>query len=75
MDREAKQILAAKSREAGMKDLAVIITNWLMEMGMFTTCCNCAHWNDETEMCDKFNARPPAKIIVQGCGAHQEIPF
>jgi hypothetical protein len=40
-------------------------------------CCpNCDHWDDGTEMCKKFGARPPAKVIVIGCVEYEVgIPF
>jgi hypothetical protein len=39
-------------------------------------CLNCLDWDKANERCDKFNARPPAAIIVVGCKDHtNDIPF
>lgn len=41
------------------------------------TCLSCEHFNQQTEGCAKANgARPPAKVIVDGCPAwYPHIPF
>jgi len=41
------------------------------------SCINCTQFNHETEVCNKFNARPPAKVIARGCPdwIHSEITF
>lgn len=39
------------------------------------SCLQCMHWQDEKEICERFNQRPPAKIIVNGCQYHDFIPF
>lgn len=71
----AARILGNQVREEALKDLSSIFTKWMMEMGMFNTCLNCGHWQDNPEMCLKFKQRPPAKIIVVGCSEHTDIPF
>lgn len=47
----------------------------LQDEGYLDNCTTCMHWNETKEMCNKFNQRPPAKVIVQGCLEHQLIPF
>lgn len=40
------------------------------------TCCSCDHFNQASEICGKYNMRPPAKVIAFGCPAYEnEIPF
>jgi hypothetical protein len=39
------------------------------------SCLQCMHWNEIKEVCKKFNERPPAKTIVNGCKFHDFIPF
>lgn len=75
MKTKAEIILQSKSREAGLADLSKIITDWMMEIGMFQSCINCCDWNNDKEMCVKFKMRPPAKVIVSGCEFHSDIPF
>lgn len=36
-------------------------------MGMNRTCLSCAHFQEQTELCAKWNARPPARVIVESC--------
>ena len=38
----------------------------------YKNCLNCAHWNEVSEICNKFNSRPPAEIIVYSCEHHLE---
>ena len=45
---------------------------------VFPSCISCIHWNEQYEGCNKFQQKPPAKIIVNACPEyedHQEIPF
>lgn len=43
---------------------------------VFRNCTNCEHWRHTEERCGKWNARPPATVIVTGCDDHSdEIPF
>lgn len=71
------------ARENAVKDFVKHHVEQWMDMGLFRSCINCAHWNDEhavtrpPETCSKHNnARPPARIIVTGCPDHTDnIPF
>lgn len=45
---------------------------------IFQTCVSCEHWNHEKDECKKFNIKPPASVIVDGCSCYvdfDEIPF
>jgi hypothetical protein len=75
MKTDAELIIQNKNREIGLTHLNKLLTTYMLEVGMFQTCLNCCDWNDTTEMCIKFNARPPAKIIVSGCEHHTDIPY
>lgn len=43
------------------------------------SCVNCENWEDSAEMCMKYRARPPAKVIAFGCidwfNLNDDIPF
>lgn len=40
------------------------------------TCLNCERFTEAAELCGKWNARPPARVIATGCEDHvDEIPF
>jgi hypothetical protein len=44
----------------------------------FQTCLNCMYWKPEQDLCGKWNAKPPAEIIVFSCPDYKddgEIPF
>lgn len=71
----AQEILKFGNRQDLLNNLALGFTAYMMEQGYFSTCLNCHHWNDKKEICGKWNARPPAKVIVSGCDDHTDIPF
>ena len=73
--KNASEILRTTNRQDLLNCLALNFTNYLMQQGYFMTCLNCHHWQERTELCGKFNARPPAKVIVSGCEEHTDIPF
>lgn len=42
------------------------------------TCCNCSNFNkkNDADVCELYNMKPPARVIVKGCNYHDwEIPF
>lgn len=43
----------------------------------FKSCLNCENFNEENEICKKYNQRPPARIIAYACDSYidMEIPF
>lgn len=44
----------------------------------YQSCLNCKHWNFGKDICDKFNVKPPADIIVYSCPDYEDnsdIPF
>lgn len=44
----------------------------LHELNLFKTCLNCKSFDEPSEICSKFNARPPARVITFGCEAFDE---
>lgn len=45
---------------------------------MRRSCIACMHFNEQHETCNKFNARPPARVIAFACPEYIEdsdIPF
>lgn len=61
-----------------------ILTNVMLLFTMLPehvvkSCITCDNFEEETETCKKFNARPPARIIAIGCGDYEnineDIPF
>lgn len=75
MKTDVELILTDQVRQDGMNKLALIITEFLMEKGFFTTCLNCSYWDNQKEICQYYKQRPPAKVIVSGCETHTDIPF
>jgi len=53
------------------KELIKLFKNWAQDR----SCLQCMHWDEIKEICKKFNERPPAKTIVNGCKFHDFIPF
>lgn len=44
----------------------------------FRSCLSCIYFKEKSELCSKYNMRPPAKIIAYGCPDYDdvdEIPF
>lgn len=44
---------------------------------LIPSCLTCSHFTEATELCEAATppARPPAKIIANGCPAYDDIPF
>lgn len=68
-------------RDAGFYDLQTAVKKMLDGVdgrGMMKSCLNCTFWREDTEICGKFNQRPPAPIIVNACKEYSDcddIPF
>lgn len=67
--------------EAG-NALANALNEWLTGYGpsaIFKNCDNCRHMSEDGPAhCSKFNATPPAAVIVVGCDDHddkEDVPF
>lgn len=48
------------------------------ESVILQSCLTCASFHEESEICQKFKARPPARVIVHACPDYMdndEIPF
>ncbi len=53
-----------------------VITTALTNANVYRNCLTCTYFVEHMEMCERFNARPPARIIAYGCEKHSdEIPF
>ena len=41
------------------------------------TCITCIHFDEPTEVCGLYQARPPARVIAEGCERFidAEVPF
>lgn len=49
---------------------------YLWNKGYGRNCVNCDNWKTKEQLCGKFNASPPAEVIVVGCPEHTDlIPF
>lgn len=40
-----------------------------------STCVNCLHFDEHSEVCKKYQARPPARVIAYGCEDFDNLPF
>lgn len=62
--------------QENMRKLANLIVERMSDEGYFRTCCNCKAWDEQHEVCKKYNVQPPARVIVKGCEDHSDnIPF
>lgn len=55
-----------------------IITGLQQQRHPYKNCINCNRFDQQKEICKKFNARPPARVIAYGCPEHDdmyEVPF
>lgn len=45
--------------------------------GLAPSCISCENFDESKELCKKFNARPPARIIALSCDSYidNDIPF
>lgn len=39
----------------------------LHDRRVITSCMTCSHFNEQTEICEYYMRRPPARIIAFGC--------
>ncbi len=62
-------------RQGDIPRLAELIFERLKNEGYLDNCTTCMYWNDKTEFCQFWKAKPPAKTIVTGCEEHDIIPF
>ena len=59
-----------------MSDLVIGIRETLE--AQTKSCLNCISFNEQTEVCTKFNQRPPARVIAFACENYEDdhdIPF
>lgn len=71
-------------RETIDRRLKNVLTNATLICSMLPeeivkSCITCDNFNEEIEVCKKFNARPPARIIAFSCEGYaninEKIPF
>lgn len=46
--------------------------------GLTSSCLSCSFFREPTELCNRYNQRPPARVIAFGCKDYldnDEIPF
>ncbi len=46
--------------------------------GVMPSCISCEYFDENTEICDAYKARPPARIIAFACTSYRDkdnIPF
>jgi hypothetical protein len=78
---EARDIVARKTKSIAypVRDaLITIITNVGNRSDYFRTCITCQNWNNDLEECGKFDMKPPASVIVDGCENYADfdpLPF
>lgn len=73
-------IAKPKLRKEAEIELLSKIQSVLSKASPFQSCLNCDNFNEQTEICKVWNARPPAKVIAFSCGTdkyddNEEIPF
>lgn len=56
---------------AYIRGIERIITN--TKQFPFRNCLNCQQFAEATELCKRWNSRPPARVIAYGCEEHQDI--
>lgn len=44
-------------------------------LGMNKTCLSCFYFQEGPDFCGKWNAKPPARTIVEACPAYDPTPF
>ena len=48
----------------------------LVDSCVWQTCLNCTQFDIDADTCKRYNAKPPAYIILSGCKDHEtDIPF
>lgn len=50
----------------------------LEDARIMQSCIVCLHFNEESEICSKFQARPPARVIAYSCpdfSDADDVPF
>jgi len=53
-------------------ELLKLFNQALVEADALKTCITCSEFTEETEICKKFKARPPARVIAFGCSSFFE---
>lgn len=68
----------ANTRLESIMKTAIALASMLPEQ-IVKNCITCGSFDEEKEICKKFNARPPAKVIAFSCESYDnvdsDIPF
>lgn len=74
-----REVLARRIAEVLTEQAIMQLTpRHQLDLGIQQTCLSCRAFNEETETCESFNARPPARVIAFGCTHYvdcDDIPF
>lgn len=81
MSKASMRVGTEAVQETGMA-LSKLLNKWFEDSGpsaIYRNCDNCRHMVENAPAhCTKFNATPPASVIVVGCPDHDDkesIPF
>jgi hypothetical protein len=58
--------------------VANAVINIIRDDPIYRSCLNCMYFNEQAELCSKYNQKPPARIIAYACPTWEnqdEIPF
>lgn len=67
-------------REDRIYEMRNHLADWLKSYHpeLVRTCLSCSSFNEPSEYCQRYKARPPARVIAYGCPSYineDEIPF
>ena len=74
MFKQPKPIL----RQDAWLNLSSTLIGNITNANVFQNCLNCMNWDYAGDKCKKYDAKPPAEIIVYSCPDYQddgEVPF
>lgn len=75
-DHEQESISAMRKRLADEHAAAKLFHDKMLTAGVFPSCVNCLEFNQLSDKCMKYNAKPPAAIIARSCPEWEMyIPF
>ena len=65
-----------KMRSSSIPDFALAMAKLLKgvdDRGLTKSCLNCTYFQESSETCQKYNARPPARVIVNACEGYSDV--
>lgn len=63
---------------AALDQLRQVLYKEVKQHALHQTCLTCHNFDEQNELCKKFNMRPPARVIAFSCKDYDdidEIPF